>query len=190
MLTAFVGSSRLRTVSRSSLARASSASVSMSLPLLLFAGICACVWADAAVGRIGKGEWDLLKIPSIRSRLLGGCGVKLISILAWRGTSLCSTFGSCGLSMRGHGESSARGCHDHAGHEACYCGNLQGGADEAAARRVHWACQPAAGPDFEVRMADPVSATGPSKHHSLQMDLAGRRLLEFSIQVAHETACE
>jgi hypothetical protein len=79
---AFVGSSRLRTVSRSSLARASSASVSMSLPFLLFAGICACVWADAVGGRVGKGEWDLLNIPSIRSRLLGGGLVKLISILA------------------------------------------------------------------------------------------------------------
>jgi len=162
----------------------------MSLPFLLFAGICACVWVDAVRGGVGKGEWDLLKIPNIRSRLLGGSGVKLISILAWRGTPLCSTFGRCGLSTKGHGESSARGCHDYAGHEACYCGNLQGGADEAAARRVHWACKLDAGPDFKVRTADRMSATEPSKHHSLQMDLAGRRLRKLSIQVACETACE
>jgi len=187
---AFVGSSRLRTVSRSSLARASSASVSMSLPFLLFAGVCACVWAGAVGGRVGKGEWDLLKTPSIRSRLLGGGGVKLISILAWRGTSLCSTIGRCGLSTRRHGESSARGCHDYAGHEACCCGNLQGGADEAAARRVHWACKPAAGPDFKVRTADRMSATEPSKHHLLQMGPAGHRRLELFIQVVCEIVCE
>jgi hypothetical protein len=111
----------------------------MLLPFLLFAGICACVWADAVVEWVGKVEDNLGKALSIRSRFLDGCVVELISILAWRSTSLCSTFGRCGLSTRGHGESSAQGCHDYADHEVCYCGKLQGGADEAAARRVHWA---------------------------------------------------
>jgi hypothetical protein len=55
----------------------------MLLPVVVYAVPCEDVTGDAATARTGKGEGDLRKRSRIRSRFLGGCGDKFISMITW-----------------------------------------------------------------------------------------------------------